>query len=50
MHIMLHLPAVFYIINNVGHKTGDDAEGCWHTRPLCHGGCIKEFSRRKSII
>ena len=26
----------FCILFNVGQK-GDEAKGCWHTRPLCHG-------------
>jgi small subunit ribosomal protein S10 len=23
--------------------SGDDAEGCWHTRPLCHGWLPRNF-------
>ncbi len=33
----------FYIIRMLLAK-GDEAEGCWHTRPLCHGGSYQEIS------
>src|SRR5690554_7826653 len=36
-------------MSNVGQK-GDEAKGCWHTRPLCHGRELRKFSRRMSII
>jgi small subunit ribosomal protein S10 len=38
------LTAFFLYNYNVGHLKGDDAGGCWHTRPLCHGRVVKLIS------
>jgi len=43
----LQLLCIFYIIKNVDFS--DDAEGCGYTRPLCHGRCMRIFSRSESI-
>jgi len=24
-------------------KASDEAKGCWHARPLCHGGVLRNF-------
>ena len=44
----LQMPADSCIIVQVDYS--EDARGCRHARPICHGRCVELFSRSESII